>query len=56
MGRGAGWYDRALATAAGSLTLGVCFEDEVVGAGLLPVEPHDLPVDGVLTPRGVTLF
>lgn len=57
LGRGAGWYDRALATApVGCLTLGVCFEDEVVGANLIPMEPHDIPVKGVLTPAGVTLF
>jgi 5-formyltetrahydrofolate cyclo-ligase len=57
LGRGGGWYDRALAQVApGALVLGVCFADEVLAAGSLPREAHDRPVDGVLTPGGVVLF
>jgi 5-formyltetrahydrofolate cyclo-ligase len=57
LGRGGGWYDRALAHAGReALVLGVCFPDELLPAGALPREPHDRPVDGVLTGQGVVLF
>ncbi|MGO2112381.1 MAG: 5-formyltetrahydrofolate cyclo-ligase, partial [Pseudoclavibacter sp.] len=57
-----GFYDRALAQlrpvagkghgAAPIIT--IVFDDEVRGD--LPLEPHDMPVDGVLTPSGVRWF
>lgn len=57
LGRGAGWYDRALADRCeDALVLGVCHEKEVVGAGLVPTDAHDIEVDGVLTPEGLQLF
>ncbi|MDR2253840.1 MAG: hypothetical protein LBD97_08310 [Bifidobacteriaceae bacterium] len=57
LGRGGGWYDRALAHAAPeALVLGVCFPSELLPAGTLPHEPHDLPVHGALTSEGVVLF
>lgn len=57
LGRGAGWYDKALAgRRKDALVLGVCFENEVVGPGLVPVEAHDVKVGGVLTPAGLQLF
>ena len=28
----------------------VIFDDEVVEAGLIPAEPHDVPVDAIVTP------
>lgn len=57
LGRGAGWYDRALAgRREDALVLGVCYENELVGPGLVPAESHDVKVDGVLTPAGLQLF
>lgn len=50
LGRGAGYYDRAL-TGLDVLACAVVFDDELVPA--LPYEPHDHPVDLVLTPAGV---
>lgn len=51
MGRGAGCYDRALAH-KGSRTpsIAVVHDEEFVTE--LPAEPHDVPVDAVLTPGG----
>jgi 5-formyltetrahydrofolate cyclo-ligase len=55
LGRGAGYYDRALAGWARTVPLlAVVFDDEVVEE--LPVEPHDQPVDGALTPSGPVRF
>lgn len=51
LGRGAGCYDRALSLVGpNTLTLGVIYDTEFVDA--VPAEPHDRPVDGVLTPQG----
>ncbi|SKB05114.1 5-formyltetrahydrofolate cyclo-ligase [Aeromicrobium choanae] len=49
LGRGAGYYDRALADFTG-VTCAVVFEDELLPH--VPSEPHDRPVDLVLTPSG----
>ena len=56
LGRGGGWYDRALRhRAPGAVVAAVCWPWEVLGDGdALPCEPHDLPVDAVLTPEGCT--
>ena len=55
LGRGAGYYDRALAafTAGGRrpTTCAVVFSDELLPE--VPTEPHDVPVDLVLTEAGV---
>jgi len=57
LGRGGGWYDRALAEVApGALVLAVVYPSEVLPAGALPREAHDVPVDGVLTSAGAVLF
>jgi 5-formyltetrahydrofolate cyclo-ligase len=47
LGRGGGFYDRAL---AGSEVpaVAVVFDDEIVD--IVPTEPHDIPVDAVLSP------
>ncbi|RLV56561.1 5-formyltetrahydrofolate cyclo-ligase [Aeromicrobium phragmitis] len=50
LGRGAGYYDRALANFSG-LVCAVVFADELLET--LPAEPHDVPVDLALTPTGV---
>lgn len=55
LGRGGGWYDRALVNRTdGALVVGICWEEELV-TDPLPHLPHDLPVDAVLTPTGFTL-
>jgi 5-formyltetrahydrofolate cyclo-ligase len=49
LGKGGGSYDRALARATG-LTVALLHDGELVEA--LPTEPHDVPVDAVVTPSG----
>ena len=58
LGRGAGFYDRFLASlragrAAGTRValMGVCFEEQWTQR--VPTEPHDVRVDWVATPRGI---
>jgi 5-formyltetrahydrofolate cyclo-ligase len=47
LGRGGGFYDRALADLPKTVKrLGICFEFQVVED--LPTEPHDAPLDGLL--------
>ncbi len=48
LGRGGGSYDRALARTAGWV-VALLHDGEAVAA--LPHEPHDRPVDAVVTPR-----
>lgn len=59
LGQGGGSYDRALARLDGlasrPLVLAVLHDDEVL-ADLLPREPHDVGVDGALTPAGLVLL
>ena len=51
LGRGAGYYDRALVHARpDALLVALAFDDEVVDE--LPAEEHDRPVDVVVTPSG----
>ena len=51
LGRGGGYYDRALRHARPDAVLvAVVFDDELVDA--LPVEAHDLRVTAVVTPSG----
>jgi 5-formyltetrahydrofolate cyclo-ligase len=55
LGRGGGYYDRALArTAPGALVLALLYDGELLDA--LPTEPHDRPVHGAVTPSGVVLL
>ena len=55
LGRGAGYYDRALAgwTRTAAL-LAVVFDEEVLDE--VPAEEHDQRVDGALTPSGPIRF
>ena len=54
LGRGGGWYDRALEyRAAGARVVAVCWPWEPTDKPV-PHEDHDIPVDGVLTPNGFT--
>jgi 5-formyltetrahydrofolate cyclo-ligase len=51
LGRGGGYYDRALRHARpGAVLVAVVFDDELVDA--LPAEPHDHRVSAVVTPSG----
>ncbi|WP_237477251.1 5-formyltetrahydrofolate cyclo-ligase [Lichenibacterium dinghuense] len=57
LGYGAGFYDGALARLRAVrpvLAVGVAFAAQEVPA--VPTEPHDQPLDAVLTERGLTLF
>ncbi len=52
LGRGKGYYDRALEAAnAGSTKVGVCFRGQILPA--LPSDPHDIPVRFLATPDGI---
>ena len=51
LGQGGGWYDRALMhRSPGVPVVAVIFDDEVLEAGVIPAEPHDVPVDAIVTP------
>jgi len=50
LGRGAGYYDRALADVAVPV-VAVVFTDELLAD--VPIEDHDVAVDAVLTPSGL---
>jgi 5-formyltetrahydrofolate cyclo-ligase len=51
LGRGRGYYDRALAPVTAPV-VAVVFDAELLAA--VPVEPHDRRVDAVLRPAGLT--
>ncbi|EYT57019.1 hypothetical protein H483_0116290 [Dietzia sp. UCD-THP] len=55
LGRGGGYYDRTLALARPHTRLLAVLDREDV-LEHLPVEPHDRPVTGVVTPHGVLDF
>lgn len=51
LGQGGGWYDRALPhRSPGVPIVAVIFDDEILEAGIIPVEPHDVPIDAIVTP------
>lgn len=51
LGQGGGWYDRTLMhRSPGTPVVAAIFDDEVVEAGVIPAEPHDVPVDAIVTP------
>ena len=51
LGQGGGWYDRALMHCSpGVPVVAAIFDDEVLDAGIIPAEPHDVPVDAIVTP------
>jgi len=52
LGRGAGFYDRAIKDLPG-FRLGVAFAGQIVSR--VPAEPHDQEVDGILTENGVVI-
>ncbi len=52
LGQGGGWYDRfLLAIRDDCTTVGVCFAEQIVDT--LPTEPHDVPLDHVVTDSGI---
>lgn len=51
LGYGQGHYDRVLAARGNALAVGVAYAAQQVDA--LPIEPHDIPLDAVVTPDGV---
>lgn len=52
LGQGGGWYDRFLVEVRDDcVTVGVCFHEQLLDH--LPVDPHDMSVDHVVTDRGV---
>jgi 5-formyltetrahydrofolate cyclo-ligase len=52
LGQGGGWYDRFLASVRPDCTsIGVGFDAQVVD--VLPTEPHDIRLHGVVTESGV---
>jgi 5-formyltetrahydrofolate cyclo-ligase len=53
LGRGRGYYDRALVDVTASI-VAVGYDDELVDD--VPAERHDRLVDGVLSPRGLAIF
>ncbi|KAB7790915.1 5-formyltetrahydrofolate cyclo-ligase [Bifidobacterium leontopitheci] len=56
LGRGGGWYDRALTFRRPDVpVIAVCWPWECA-AGPLPRLPHDRPVDGMLTPDGFRML
>lgn len=51
LGQGGGWYDRALMhRSPGVPVVAAIFDDEVLEAGIIPAEPHDVPIDAIVTP------
>jgi len=52
LGRGRGYYDRFLAGTSG-LRVAVCFDWQLVDT--IPVEPHDLAMDAILTPSKIII-
>jgi 5-formyltetrahydrofolate cyclo-ligase len=54
LGHGAGYYDRFLMRAGSVYRLGLAYAFQVVSE--LPAEPHDQPLNGILTPDGLVLI
>ncbi len=53
LGYGGGYYDRTLAALADAVAMGVGFASQEVEA--VPVGPYDVPLDAVLTERGMIM-
>lgn len=51
LGKGGGFYDRALATGVKATVVTMLFNGEIRDD--IPVEEHDLPVNVIITPAGV---
>jgi 5-formyltetrahydrofolate cyclo-ligase len=55
MGWGGGYYDRLLADQKGALKIGLCYQNGFVAGGI-PAEPHDIPLDIVITNTKIYKF
>ena len=54
LGQGGGWYDRTLPHRnPAAPVVAVVFDDEVLEAGIIPLEAHDVPVDAIMTPTRI---
>lgn len=49
LGRGKGFYDRLLSEATNAIKIGVGYDFQIFET--IPTEPHDIPMDIVLTPN-----
>lgn len=54
LGRGRGFYDRALVRFPNTLKLAVVFDEEILEK--IPTDPWDEPVDGIVTPVQTIIF
>jgi 5-formyltetrahydrofolate cyclo-ligase len=54
LGRGGGYYDATLARMPRAIRVGVAFDAQIVPD--LPREPHDVPLDAIVTEARVLLF
>jgi len=52
LGYGKGHYDRFLSTQSGALTVGLAYADMEVKPGI-PTEPHDVPLQYIVTETGI---
>jgi len=53
IGYGAGHYDRYIASCdTKPYLIGVCFDEQIYD-GDIPAEPHDIPLDLIVTPKRV---
>ena len=52
LGQGGGYYDRTFVTLPEALRIGVAYAGQAVAR--VPMEPHDIPLHGVLTQTGYT--
>ena len=51
LGYGTGYYDRTLAAAPGTVTIGIGYETASLGS--IHPQPHDVPMDLIVTERGI---
>lgn len=51
IGYGGGYYDKFLATQPAARKIGICFESGKTGG--IPTEPHDIPMDMVVTEKKI---
>ena len=50
IGYGQGWYD-ALLKGTDAIKIGLCFQSQIIDK--VPAEEHDIPMDYIITERGV---
>lgn len=59
LGRGGGFYDRFFSSLPSALTpirLALAFHHQLLPAGTLPTEPHDTPMDALITEQETCFF